>query len=544
MAIITLQPESVDPSSTLWTGLPNSSVSGQWENLNEGVASADNDVSYSNFTSISGNALILNFQNPTVPADKTILFVRLLIKWRPTSFSSTSLRVVLDGPLSIVDENMIINSSADYFTFSCGQGVCTSPPTESNRVPLQLTEDQADLLTVTLKGLDENLRVTAIEIELGTGVVETASGGGVLGGVADLGDTRTGFGGALIGGAVADIYVEFPSGGVLVLPSSNIRDFNDATPFLDGGTLVGGKAVEAFFPLKKGFLKKTFDISKDLLFTYSGGELNNSPDASLGGDASPVLILPGLNNLFDDITPLEADEGQIDYRCFYIFNDHATETIFNIKAWINSQVIKGADVKLGIDSKDELQSVVLDATPDTGYFTVRYEASDPFGFAPVKVERPIGLTGDALLTEFASNFQEALRVIPDLRDVLVNASIFGTGISFEVLFEKLDGKRDQEALTIVENVLSPSVNILIRRIVRGSPINSTAAAINQDITPPGAVVFSAPTSEAPFVIPKLREGEGFHLWVERTVVPNDEDIANDGFFLGLSIEPIEPLVVA
>jgi hypothetical protein len=374
--------------------------------------------------------------------------------------------------------------------------------------------------------------------------VETPQGGVKLGGAIDVGAERSARVGVKVGGAVPVIFNEQPLGGIRVFPTSSIKDFNDSNPFHEGGCSVGGSIIEAFFS-KKGFLVKTFDISKDIVFTYSGGRLNDSPNSSLGGEASPVLIEDGINNLFDDITPREADDGQVDYRCFYVFNQHEDETIFNIKSWINSEVEKGSDIRLGIEARDELQSIILDGIPTTGYFTVRYEASNPLGFVPVLVEVPQGsLSFDEFLIAFGKNFQDALRLNPDLRDVIVNASAFGTGILFEALFENLDGKREQENLAIIENTLSPTVGIAVKKIVRGAPINSIAPEINFNVTPPGGVLFSQPSNDFPFVIPKLREGEGFHLWVERTIAVDDEPIANDGFSLGLSIQPIEPVEVA
>lgn len=545
MPIIAIQPES--NTSTNWTGLPNNSANGQWSNLDEGFLTADNDTSFSNFSSLSGNILTLNFEDPTLPTDRKVLFIRMLIKWRPTTLSLTSLRAKLSqgNPLiTIFDETMFINASTTYFEFSCGFGACQSPPSESNRFAPTggWTEAEVADLVVEFFGLDENLRITAVELELGTGFIETGSGGCDLGGVADLGPERVARAKVKVGGAVNNSWYDQPSGGVRVLSGSNIKDFNDSTPQIGGGMLMGGIGIDALFA-RKGFLRKTFDISKDLIFTYSGGELNDTPSASLGGESSPIFIEPGINNLFDDIAPATVIDGQVDYRCFYIFNQHVEETIYNIRSWINFETAKGADVKLGIDAKDELQSIVLDTVPDSGYFTVRYEPSNPFGFVPVKVLRPSGLSGDALLAAFAVNFQTALRINPDLKDVIVNASTFGSGISFEILFEKLDGKRQQENLLIVENTLSPATTILIKKVVKGSPINSTAAEINIDVTPPGGVNFSVPNSDFPFVIPKLREGEGFHLWVERTVSPTDTAIANDGFGLGISIEPVEPVEV-
>lgn len=537
MAIITIQPES--NTATNWTGLPANSATRQWENVDEGVSTADNDVSYSSFTD-STNLLTLNFADPTLPADQKVLFVRVLIKWRAETVSLTSLQAKLNwttyGQTQLFDETMS-SSTSSYLEWSLGENQ-SSPPSESDRKAIEWTEAEAADLVLTLEGLDDPLRITAVEIELGTGYVEESSGGGcVMGGQADIGPTRQARVGAKVGGKVNDVFNVKSKGGAIISPGSNIKDFNDATPFIDGGAAVGGEAVVAFFG-SGGFLKKTFDINSDLVITYSGGLLNSNPNASLGGDASPVPVYGDINNLFDDITPDDADNGQIDYRCFYIFNQHQDETIYNIKTWIDFDVPKGANVKLGIESRDELQTITFNNVPTSGFFTIRYEPSNPLGFAPVKVNA--SPSGD--INEFANNLQTALRIIPDLRDVSVTANVFGTGLILEVLFTNLDGQRQEEKMNIVQNTLSPITDIAVKRVQRGSPVNSVAASINIDITPPSNVSFSVPTKDFPFVIPKLKEGEGFHVWVERTITPDDESLANDGFHLGVSVEPVEPSV--
>lgn len=55
------------------------------------------------------------------------------------------------------------------------------------------------------------------------------------------------------------------------------------------------------------------------------------------------------NELFDDI--VLADFGGADnYRCFYLRNDHSTDTMFDTKIWINAQPSSGKDtLQLGLD---------------------------------------------------------------------------------------------------------------------------------------------------------------------------------------------------
>lgn len=554
MARIILAPIST-ALATNFTGLPATGLTILHKNVDEVVDSlpsfpasppGDGDTSYCQSTS-NVATLRFAFTPPVEAGDQTHYLIaypeigyRYTTTPTPLAYSNT-FNIYKDGDL-IATKIVADSAGTNWVQLDDPEGVLSLVLRE----PIEYTKADAESSVWELEVVatsDQPIRITAIQLVFNTGYAETPQGGVKLGGNIDIGAERPARVGVKVGGAIPVIFDEQPSGGIRVFPTSSVKDFNDSNPFHEGGCTVGGSIIEAFFS-KKGFLVKTFDITKDIVFTYSGGKLNDSPNASLGGEASPVLIENGINNLFDDITPREADDGQVDYRCFYVFNQHEDETIFNIKSWINSEVEKGSDIRLGIEARDELQSIILDAIPSSGYFSVRYEASNPLGFVPVLVEVPQGsLSFEDFLAAFSENFQTALRLNPDLRDVIVNASTFGTGILFEVLFENLDGKREQENLTIVENTLSPSVSILVKKIVRGAPINSIAPEINFDITPPGGVSFSQPNNDFPFVIPKLREGEGFHLWVERTIAVDDEPIANDGFALGLSVEPIEPAEV-
>ena len=552
MGRIILKPISTISSSN-FTGLPATGPTILHTNVDEIVNSlptfpasppGDGDVSYCQALAASA-ALRFGFSMPVEAGDQThylIAYPEAGYRYLSPPFADqNTFKIYKDGNLiitKIVSEGIIGWIQADDREGDNGLRESieyTKADAESSTWELEVIADASTSATP--------LRITAIQLVFNTGYLEEAQGGIKLGGVADSGSERTATVRVKVGGAVTVVFDEQPSGGVQVAPTSSVKDFNDANPFNEGGILIGGSGIDVLFS-KKGFLKKTFDITKDIILTYSGGKLNDSPNASLGGEPSPIPIETGINNLFGDIAPADVHDGLTDYRCFYVFNQHANETIFNIKSWINSEVVKGSSIRLGIEARDELQSVVLSAVPTSGYFTVRHEASNPLGFAPVTVQVPqVGLTSEAFLIQFSQNFQDALRLNPDLRDVIVNASTFGTGILFEILFEELDGKREQENLTIVTNSMNPTTIIIIRKIVRGAPINSVASAINFDVTPPGGVVFSTSSIEFPFVIPKLREGEGFHLWVERTSTSNDEPTADDGFGLGLSLEPVEPVEV-
>lgn len=79
--------------------------------------------------------------------------------------------------------------------------------------------------------------------------------------------------------------------------------------------------------------------ASDMKLLLSGDSGNTAPNASLGGGRSSteVIFSPTLNNLFDDVAALEAALGSTEYRCVYVQNDHATDTITLVKVWIQTQ---------------------------------------------------------------------------------------------------------------------------------------------------------------------------------------------------------------
>lgn len=78
-------------------------------------------------------------------------------------------------------------------------------------------------------------------------------------------------------------------------------------------------------------------VSSDIEYRLSGGSGNTNPNASLGGAKSSTEIVSAtLHNLFDIVSSAESAAGDIEYRCFYVHNDHATLTLLNAAVFIQS----------------------------------------------------------------------------------------------------------------------------------------------------------------------------------------------------------------
>jgi hypothetical protein len=85
--------------------------------------------------------------------------------------------------------------------------------------------------------------------------------------------------------------------------------------------------------------------------TASAGDTTAStPAASLGDQVSTTVITPAaLNNLFDDVSGAEAAAGDVEYRCVFALNNHATLTLLAANAYIASQTAGGGLIEIGLD---------------------------------------------------------------------------------------------------------------------------------------------------------------------------------------------------
>lgn len=74
------------------------------------------------------------------------------------------------------------------------------------------------------------------------------------------------------------------------------------------------------------------------------------PNASLGKYISTTALSgTALNNLFDDITGDENAASDVEYRCIFILNDHATLTLHNAVVWLSAEVAGGASIAIALD---------------------------------------------------------------------------------------------------------------------------------------------------------------------------------------------------
>lgn len=119
----------------------------------------------------------------------------------------------------------------------------------------------------------------------------------------------------------------------------------------------------------------TGDIKFYLTGAGSDGGVQSDPNDSLGEYRSVSEITSGeLDNLFDDVSSVEASSGDTEYRCFCIKNINGADTLSNVKIWIQSENDPNSDqvIQFAVEVPEtanltdgDAQSVVNESTPPT-----------------------------------------------------------------------------------------------------------------------------------------------------------------------------------
>lgn len=85
--------------------------------------------------------------------------------------------------------------------------------------------------------------------------------------------------------------------------------------------------------------------ASDIKFYLSGGASNTDPDAALGGAISTTEVTDNsLHNLFDKTLGTESTAGDIEYRCIYIKNTHASLELELAKVWISTNTSSPSNI--------------------------------------------------------------------------------------------------------------------------------------------------------------------------------------------------------
>lgn len=151
-------------------------------------------------------------------------------------------------------------------------------------------------------------------------------------------------------------------------------------------------------------------VASDIKAYLSGGFANTSPNNSLGGGISGTPIISNkLNNLFDRVGDLELTLGDVEYRCFYIKNEHGSLSLLAATIWISSNT----------PSPDSTISIGLGTSGILGTEqTIGNESTTPVG---VSFSAPTSLATGLIIGNLPSNGTKAIWV---RRTITASASLY------------------------------------------------------------------------------------------------------------------------
>jgi len=97
-------------------------------------------------------------------------------------------------------------------------------------------------------------------------------------------------------------------------------------------------------------------VANDILFRLSvktgaaGDTTAGTPAGSLGKYISTTAITDAtLHNLFDVVTGDENAASDVEYRCFFVLNNHGSLTWENVVAWLSAEVAGGCSAAIAVD---------------------------------------------------------------------------------------------------------------------------------------------------------------------------------------------------
>lgn len=256
-----------------------------------------------------------------------------------------------------------------------------------------------------------------------------------------------------------------------------------------------------------------------IVFLHSGSTNNFDPSKSLGGPPSINQIVGIKNNLFIDVKKEDSEFGLIDYRCFYIFNESYSSTLFGASIYVDSEVSEYSTISLGISRSTEVQTIAFSGTPESGTFSLIY---DKF------TTNLIGWNPNPNILE--QNIQSALNNIDG-----VSVSVAHTiGNNFNISFVEKSDNRSHPKLLLSSNFLQPiGTNIILDKLKEGQPINSIAPKIINKLSSPYKVVFYTTDKINRMYIGDIRPRDKVPIWIRRETLGNASCDVPAGFSLRL-----------
>ena len=121
--------------------------------------------------------------------------------------------------------------------------------------------------------------------------------------------------------------------------------------------------------------------SSNIKFYLSGGTSNTDVNASIGGAISTTEVTDNsLHNLFDKTLGVESTAGDIEYRCIYVKNTHASLELELAKIWISTNTSSPANV-IAIALDDAGKGGVAETETDENVAPTGETFSQPTSYA-------------------------------------------------------------------------------------------------------------------------------------------------------------------
>lgn len=137
--------------------------------------------------------------------------------------------------------------------------------------------------------------------------------------------------------------------------------------------------------------------SGDILWKFSvktgsaGNSTAGTAAGSLGKYISTTQLTDNtLNNLFDDVSGAENAASDVEYRCIFLHNSHATASWTGIKIWLQSEVAGGASIAIAID--DIAASAIGSASAQAAEIATEGDAPSGVGAFSSPTSEGAGLT--------------------------------------------------------------------------------------------------------------------------------------------------------
>lgn len=257
----------------------------------------------------------------------------------------------------------------------------------------------------------------------------------------------------------------------------------------------------------------------DIIFVLSNGSYpptNSDPNKSLGNTPSSVSVGTNLENLFENITTDDASAGRIDYRCFYVFNDSATDDLPSTSIYFDEQLNSPIQLTMGINIINDVQTLTISGTPTGGYIVLNYDGSNT---SSITYNVLTGVSG------FATAIQTALNALAALSGVTCTGVNYTTYQQYTITFTGNDGNRYQPILTVSNNLTGSGIGTTIAKSIDGSPINSVAPLITNSLSAPAGINFIQSSITNKKLLGLLKATEGFPVWIKR-VVPAQTNASN------------------